>query len=214
MQNQDNEKELSYIIPNLRYGTFILERPQVSFKVHTNFENEVYRIKDPRLNDANEWKNPWGFTKIFLGNIKQAVDNKKSIFLIKYNIFVAMCIGDLWHKCIDYGNPPFACLAFYHDGENLTSPKPVVDDANFTCVEDIEAMEENEIMAFLIKVHQQYHTPIDTKTTALESMEYYDFISKVEIPRHFELTLPFVGVTSHKALEMFDPETRELKRQD
>jgi len=208
------EQELSYIVPKLFYATFILERPQVSFKIHPNFKREVYRIKDKRLDDENEWGNPWSFTRIFIENVKQAVDKKKSIFLIKYNNFVAMCIGDLWHKCIDYGVSPFACLAFYHQGESLTTPQPVIDNENFPSVEEIEAMPEKERFEFILSVHRQYHPPIDKKTTALNSMEYYDFISKVEIPVDFELTLPFVGLCSHKAVEMFDPKTGELKRQN
>jgi len=187
------DKELSYIVPNLRDKTFILERPQVSFKLHSDFTSEVYHIKDPRLEDEREWGNPWTFTPIFLENVKRAVDTKKPVFFIKYNNFVAMCIGDLWNRCKDYGVPPLACLAFYHQGESLTTPKPVIDSENFPSVEEIEAMPEKERFEFILSVHRQYHPPIDIKTTALNNMEYYDFISKVEIPVDFELSLPFVN---------------------
>ena len=53
-------------------------------------------------------------------------------------------------------------------------------------------MPEKERFEFILSVHRQYHPPLDIKTTALNSMEYYDFISKVEIPVDFELTLDFV----------------------
>jgi uncharacterized protein YlbG (UPF0298 family) len=48
-------------------------------------------------------------------------------------------------------------------------------------------MEETERFEFIKKVHAQYYPPIDFNTTALSSMEYFDFITNIDISVGFEI---------------------------
>ena len=155
------KKEIASIAPKFINTTIIFERPEVSFKIHPSLAGEIYHITDPRLDDEKAWGNPWAFFEVFMENIKNCIASEKTIIVMNYNIFIANEIGSLYLCMDDKLKHPF-CLAFYHNGEKLTA----------TELED-------------------FYAPIDVKTTALVSMQYFDFIAKYEIPVGFEITLPF-----------------------
>ena len=188
---KDLNKGIALLARKLSGTTIIFERPEVSFKIHPDLAAKIYHVTDTLLENPHILSNPWVFFDVFSENINNCLTAGKSILIIKYSTHIANQLGSVFLS-LKETDKPFSCIAFYHEGESLTTPEPIVDDTNFPSVEEIEAMEETERFEFIKKVHAQYHPPIDINTTALSSMEYFDFIAKVEIPVGFEIDQKFL----------------------
>jgi hypothetical protein len=159
------QREQAQLAPKISNAVFIFERPQVSFKIHPDLEKEVYRITDTRLDYKKEWAEPFTYFNDFRENMYQYLNSHKKIILVRYNAILANQIGFIFLK-FKKNQKPFSCIAFYHNGERLKAPDPTP---------------------------EEYFKPVDFSTTALESMYYFDFIKKIEIPVDYELTWDFVS---------------------
>jgi hypothetical protein len=161
------EKELSFIMPGLRFAVIIFDHPSAALKIHPNSKKEIYRVKDPRLDNAAEWENPDTFFSIYLENMKKTIKAGKSVILMNYNPAVARCTGELYKISNADENGYLTCLAFFHNDEELSSIYP----------DDFNAI-------------------IDQKAETILSMNNFPFIKKHEISIDREISVQFIAAAS------------------
>jgi hypothetical protein len=157
------EKELHCIVRKIHDTIIIFEQYTAVIEIHKNFEEDVFRIEDPRLDDPSEWQNPVTFFPIFLENMNKALLSDKSVILMNYNPAVAICLNTLLEICSKNNSPPFVCFIFFHNDE----------ETYHTHVEGVENL-------------------LDAKFNMLVSLLDYPFIRKYEVPFGYKITFKYI----------------------
>jgi hypothetical protein len=154
------EKELHNIIRKIHDTIIIFEQYTAVIEIHSNFEEQVFHIEDPRLDEPSQWKNPAAFFSIFIENMNKALLSDKPVIVMNYNPPVAVCCGTLLEICSKNNSSPFICFIFFHNDE----------ETYHTHVEGVDSL-------------------LDAKFKMLVSLLDFPFIKKYEVPFGYQITL-------------------------
>lgn len=133
------------------------------------WKDYIYYINDDRLNDPKRWDDLKAFSQIVTDDIYKADKTTKSIFVLDYNPAVAVCLQAYMKARMLYSTR-FFCLSFFHDDQTTSNISTEFDDKTVS----------NDYL-------------MDVKFKIIESMTYFPYIQKYEIPIGFTIDEEYLG---------------------